>query len=397
MSYENGPVGNVQLMKKMNRLKVLNYIREKHEVSRPEISKYTGLSPSSVTNIVNYLMGRKLVCEGGRVPSKDAGRKAALIMFNSKAFTILGVNIDQNAVTVALTDLNGGIMEKEKLDLPQKPSSDDIFSTVKRGIDGMMDNKSSQNMVAAGIALSGLVLEDGRMEISTTFELRSLPFKEYFERVYKMPVYVQNNSRTKALGVLDQIGGTDDDRIVFLDLVSGVGMVSIENMKINDSIVGEIGHTTVEKDGPKCFCGNRGCLEVMLSMDYILSKYKEICGEGDNRNINYDHFIQALNHKDEKALKVVKNTGEYLGIGMANIINLFYPHKIVIDSREILQWKSLYKRAITVAKERAYTHFVRDLEFIKVMVDDDTAIKGISLYVADKVFDLMTVDALFDH
>ena len=79
-------VGNVQLMQKINRLKVLNLIRQCGTISRPEICKKTGLSASSVTNIITYFMQRNLVMELGSVDSKEVGRKAVLIKFNAEAY-----------------------------------------------------------------------------------------------------------------------------------------------------------------------------------------------------------------------------------------------------------------------------------------------------------------------
>ena len=107
----NNAVGNVQLMQKINRLKVLNFIRQKGEVARPEIAKNTGLSPSSITNIVTYLIDKNLY--GSRkVNSKEVGRKAVLIRFNPAAANIISVNIEISGIDIAFTDLDGSIIKK---------------------------------------------------------------------------------------------------------------------------------------------------------------------------------------------------------------------------------------------------------------------------------------------
>ena len=126
----NEAIGNVQLMQKINRLKVLNYIRQNTGVARPEIAKNTGLSPSSVTNIVTYLLDKKLVVETGRVDTKEVGRKATLIKFNPLAANVVSVNIEINKIIIALTDLDGNIIRKREIGLFKKQKEDVILKEI---------------------------------------------------------------------------------------------------------------------------------------------------------------------------------------------------------------------------------------------------------------------------
>jgi hypothetical protein len=123
----NNAVGNVQLMQKINRLKVLNFIRQKGEVARPEIAKNTGLSPSSITNIVTYLIDKNLCMEVGRVNSKEVGRKAVLIRFNPAAANIISVNIEISGIDIAFTDLDGSIIKKRTLKLSDRISIYNLY------------------------------------------------------------------------------------------------------------------------------------------------------------------------------------------------------------------------------------------------------------------------------
>ena len=106
------------------------------------------------------------------------------------------------------------------------------------------------NIVGIGIAVSGLVLNDERLEISASLKWKGLSLKEYFEKIFKLPVYVQNNSKTKALAVLRKNGINTEENIIFLNLTMGVGIINFYKNEINESVIGEIGHTTVKGWSP---------------------------------------------------------------------------------------------------------------------------------------------------
>ncbi|NMB96521.1 MAG: ROK family transcriptional regulator [Clostridiaceae bacterium] len=447
----NEAIGNVQLMQKINRLKVLHYIRRHKGVARPEIAKNTGLSPSSVTNIVTYLLEKKLVVETGRVDSKEVGRKAVLIKFNSLAANLISVNIEINKIAIAVTDLDGNIVRKNEINLLKKEREDQILKEIEKGISSIMNDKQkssdsekaigTENVIGIGIAVSGLVIDDERLEISASMQWKGLSLREYFEKLFNLPVFIQNNSKTKALAVLRQNGVAPDENVIFLDLAMGVGMINLYENEINEAVIGEIGHTTVKKDGPECFCGNRGCLEVMCSVDAIINQCKdllragrcsvlrEILKEKSNevkagemmsngtpdvlevfedleylddkdiedieQHISYEAILEAFDEGDIDVEKVFDECGEYLGIGIANIINIFKPTRIIIDGDILLESDFIYERALTEARKRAYGQFTKNLKINKVKIDTEKAIKGISFYVADKIFDLMGPEIYF--
>jgi N-acetylglucosamine repressor len=399
----NNAVGNVQLMQKINRLKVLNFIRQKGEVARPEIAKNTGLSPSSITNIVTYLIDKNLCMEVGRVNSKEVGRKAVLIRFNPAAANIISVNIEISGIDIAFTDLDGSIIKKRTLKLSDRINEYEILKMIEKEISMILDKTKDlefSNIVGIGIAVSGLVLNDERLEISASLKWKGLSLKEYFEKIFKLPVYVQNNSKTKALAVLRKNGINTEENIIFLDLTMGVGIINFYKNEINESVIGEIGHTTVKKDGPLCFCGNRGCLEVMCSVDTIVDKCNRLLQQGrclllkdliekKNTPITYEAIIEAFNIGDDDVRNVLTECGQYLGIGIANIINIFNPKRIIINGHQLLKTEYIYKTAIDEANSRAYEQFTKDLKYEKVNIDADRAITGVSLYVTDRLFDLM--------
>lgn len=394
-------VGNVQLMQKINRLKVFDCIRQKGPVARPEIAKLTGLSPSSITNIVSHLLEKKLVTEVGTVDSKEVGRKATLIEFNPSSMKVISINIESSNINLALTDLAGEIIKIKNMPVNRLARDFEIMNLIKREI-GLIMNEDIK-VAGIGIAVSGLVQDEEKLVISSSMRWKGLSLKQFFENTFNIPVYVQNNSRTKALWELRNYNNEDERNIVFLDLTLGVGIINFYDHKINEAVVGELGHTTVKKDGPLCFCGNRGCLELMCCVDAVVNQCNELLQQGkckilqsildeNNAGISYEIILQAYEKGDSEVGGVLKECGEYLGIGLANIINIFNPQRIIINGDLLLTSDFIYKTALEESNKRAYEQFLKNLKYEKVNIGIEQALKGVSLYVADKLFDLAGPD-----
>ncbi|NJD01210.1 MAG: ROK family transcriptional regulator [Ruminiclostridium sp.] len=394
-------VGNVQLMQKINRLKVFDCIRQKEPVARPEIAKITGLSPSSITNIVTHLLEKNLVVEVGTVDSKEVGRKATLIKFNPSAMKVISIDIESSNINLALTDLGGEIIKIKEISINRLARDFEIMNLIKREI-GFILNESN-NVAGIGIAVSGLVQDGEKLVISSSMRWKGLSLKQFFENSFNIPVFVQNNSRTKALWELRNYNNEDERNIIFLDLTLGIGIINFFDHKINEAVIGEFGHTTIKKDGPLCFCGNRGCLEIMCSVDAVVNQCNELLQKGKcktlegilnekNTSISFELILQAYEKGDSEVSEVLKECGEYLGIGLANIINMFNPQRIIINGDLLLTSDFIYKTALEEANKRAYELFLKNLRYEKVNIKIEEALKGVSLFVADKLFDLSGPD-----
>ena len=174
MTKQNHEVGNVQLMQRMNRLKVIDLIRKKGPLSRPDIAKMTGLSPSSVTNIVSFLIERNLVAETGTVESRDVGRKAVLIRFNARAHRIISVNVEIDRVYVTLTDLDGEVYAKREIAFDRSIMNLKILDLIRDEITRLMGEAGQGGVRGIGLAVSGLVQDEGRFVFSSSLQWKGL-------------------------------------------------------------------------------------------------------------------------------------------------------------------------------------------------------------------------------
>ncbi len=386
-------VGNVQLIQRINRVKVLDYIRKYGPVARTVLAKNTNLSLSSITNIINHLLSAGLVLQSEPISSQNVGRRASLIEFNASAMEIIAVDIEPDAAEIALTDLTGRALLTRSLSLCQLRDPSSVLSALESEIRNVL--KESNKVCAIGIAVNGHVLDDRGVVVSSIMRWKAVDVKSYFRDKFEgLHVYVTNNSKTKACWQATHMDAEAADNMIFLDLTSGVGIISFYGGKINESVAGELGHTTVMKDGPRCFCGNRGCLELVCSVDYILSRCRAAYEQGkcqwitDPSSLTFDEAIAAFEHNDEEVTEIFKECAEYLGIGIANIISIFEPRTIVINSDKLTRCDFIYKTALAEAENRAYNIFPVPTKYERVAVGTAQSLTGTSQYVADRLFAL---------
>lgn len=379
-------IGNVRLMQKINRLKILNFIREQNTALRPEISSQTGLSLSSVTNIVTYLMKKNFVVSDGSVVEGRVGRRADLLRFRNDAYNFICVLIEKDGFTVAFTDLKGNILRRKYVEITEG-ERDSLLQNVVSEINAMTDICGKDTLLSVCIVISALVLKEDiySAELNWHIDLSRHNLREKLN----VEVFVENTSDMRA--VWEFKGKTKENKnVLFFDLDGGIGAVHFTGGEANPNTIGEIGHTTVKIDGEPCVCGNSGCLEVMCSVNRIVADCEKFgC-------INFDDVLNAFYSGDRKVVPSLDMCGEYMGIGLANLVNIFNPEKIVINGGDFLKCGYIIDKAISCLYKRANKLLTKNMAISKVEISKDEIIKGTALFMCDKIFSLEYESDLLD-
>ncbi len=382
--FEN--VGNVRFMQKINREKVLSYIRKNSPVSRNELSKVTGLSLSSITNIVNFFMDNGLVTETGRIKNEGAGRKAVTIEFNAGAMTLISINIETDEAIVSLTDLSGGIIESKSVEIKKNDSAESVLLKIEVQVLEII--KKRNDVKAIAFAASGHVSPDGKVS-SSTMRWDRIDVKGRFEKNTGLSVYVSNNTKTKGLWTIRALNDEKHNNIVFLDMSSeGVGIINAYGGEINNAVAGEFGHTIITGRDHKCFCGNVGCLESVCNVSYIESRYKEISGEG----AEISEIQKRAGSGNKIARQVIDEACGYMSAAIINIIMIFEPDLIIVNASELFEIDPLYNEAIDRAVVHSSKLAMKKPDFRKVNVASIQSAQGAAQLAADELFGIDAPD-----
>ena len=342
---------NHQLLKQNNHNLIKKYIYRNSPISRVEIAQQLGLTTATITGMVNPMISAGFLRETAAPAeeSKGAGRPRMMLEFAPEAYYICGVDVGPYRTNYILTDLQGNVIALRHTGEPL----DEYRVTLERLAAQIPDfleeaGVPTEKMLGVGICLPGMIdgsvdkiydiFRDGWTEHSLSAELgQRLGLK----------VEVENNVRARAISadLFDRIVKAEPFAYFFVSF--GVACQMIIDGKAlygQSAAAGEIGHTVVQKDGPVCpTCGNRGCLEALTGERAILQRCRDIMATDkqtvlreicpDPRNLTMDQVLMAQELGDREVSHVIEDAIEYLGIALANTINLISPRSVVLEGR----------------------------------------------------------------
>ncbi len=337
------------LNKSINEITVLNAIRKFGPISRTEMTKITGLSGATVTKFVNNLLKTGLIREDGW-ESSQGGRKPVLLRISPDAGFIVGVDVGGENLRTVVIDLETNVITKVTKKTRAEEGKEKIFKRIVQTIHQVIDRSGipSEKIKGIGIGISGLI--DYKNGISLFCPnlpgWENVPVRSLIEKEFGLPVRVDDSSRAMALaenwcGIAQ---GTKNFIFVNVGIGSGCGIFTNGQIyRGTGGIAGEFGHITIDERGPRCNCGNNGCLETLASGPAIARRARKTIEEGvvsliekltggDLDRITPEIIVEAARKGDKLAFNIIEKTGKYLGIGIADMINIFNPELVVIGA-----------------------------------------------------------------
>ncbi|MEK6646055.1 MAG: ROK family protein [Candidatus Firestonebacteria bacterium] len=344
-----------------NKLNILNFVREKEAISKTEIAKDTKLGWGTVIKFVDSLITENILEEIGYADS-TGGRKANLIKLNKEAGFLVGVDLGASTTKIIITDFGCNILHKRETYSHPYEEKDKIFQELFKSIDETIVLSGVDRKKIKGIGLSisgnidtekGLIITAGNLGIR---EMPPIPIKEMLEEYFKIPSLAVGTRAAVTIGEKFFGLGKGINDLVCVNIGIGIGSGVISHGELVKSTfekqVGYIGHILVEKTGPQCGCGGYGCLESFAGGRAIANQMKELLSKGENslvKELVYGEFdkitaaiiTEAAKKGDELSCKILKKAGQYIDIGISNMIQLYHPDKVIlggglIQSNELL-------------------------------------------------------------
>lgn len=333
---------NSKLIRGTNDSTVINIIRQKGPISRADIAKYADMTAPTVTNVTNRLLESNLIIEY-KMGKSSGGRRPILLKTNPDTLNVIVIYIGSNKMTGYLADGNINIIKRKEEKL-RGYLKDEIIDLLLKII-GDLKSRAKAQIPGIGVVLHGPVKSrEGISVVAPNLGWKHVPIKYIVEEKYKIPTFVENDSRATALGEFYYGNAKNKNSMVFLFVDYGMGSGVVLDGKlyrgVSDS-AGEVGHTTIDINGPKCSCGNYGCLEAMASERALVRNMTRSIKEGRTSKVidlasgNLDDIApediyKAAKMGDELAKRELRQLARYLGIGVANVLNTFNPEVVLI-------------------------------------------------------------------
>ena len=289
--------------------------------TQAELARFTGLAPATVSSIVRELAGSGLVdTEAG------SGRRGSSVRLARGAGIVAGVDFGHSHVAVAVGDLAGQLLAEERVQLGAATAHDEALATASRMLGRMSHGMGALRHV--GLGLPAPVTDDVIRSSAIFPGWEGVHARAAAERTFGAPAHVENDANLGALAEHRRGVGRGHQSSVFVKISSGVGAgIIIDNELFHGAggSAGEIGHLTLDDQGPLCRCGSRGCLEAYTSTENVLAMIS-----GQLPEANLDDVVAAARDGNVAAQRALEDAGLHLGWGLASIVNLLNPEIVVV-------------------------------------------------------------------
>jgi glucokinase-like ROK family protein len=320
---------------------VLQLLWKERQISRADIARATGLSRSTVSEIVAELLKTRLVAEVGDGPSQG-GRRPIVLQFQDDAYGLLGIDMGAGHLSAALTNLRGQVIAWEHRHHPVRADPDGAMALAVELSEACLRSwkLGTERLVGIGVGVPSPVDPRNPDRVSEVVmpAWKGRDVAEPLRRRFRVPVLVDNDANLAALGEHWWGAGRNVQEFTYLKVATGVGAGHIirgEIFRGAHGVAGEIGHLAIDPQGEPCICGLRGCLATRVGSRAILARAAALLPDHPTsklagRELTMPALEDAALAGDALALKVVDEAAEYLGIAVAGLLNLMNPARVII-------------------------------------------------------------------
>lgn len=388
----------------LNRELLLNFLRSEGECARITLAKLSGLKQATVTNIINDFIRWGIVKEVGFLTG-EKGRRSIGISLNKEEYGVIGIRITRKNYSFGLFNIAGEEIFSRISEDFTGVSAKEVFAHLLKSVDQCIDDAGGRRILAIGVAIPGPYNRvTRRIELMTGASgWNEVPIEQELKNRYHIPIYIEQNANAAAVAQYwynrDKL---DNDLLVYVAAGQGIGAGIISDGElVRGSIgtAGEIGHTSIDMNGPRCICGNRGCLENYCSSIAFTKFVNERIRrrntsedsssgspEGD-RTLTFPEAAKLVREGDEDAVAVYLACCDRLSVGVVNIINSFNPKYIMLgDEMSHVAPDLMLQRVRQRVRERTIPAIFESTNISLSVVEHDSMVNGAAIVAITDIF-----------
>ena len=340
--------------RQINRLILLNLVREFQPISRADLARRMAVGRGMVTTLVKELLAEGAVYEGA-LADAPRGRRPKMLHVQTRDRLVAAIDIRFSRTYVSLSDFGGNQIALESFGTVFDPDQllDELATRVRRLLRA---HAAGGHCEGIGVVMPGMVdRRSGRVLNAPQLGWRDVQVQSGLVERTGLPVHIENSGAACALAHMwlgpGERGGGGGSRIrdfVYVTVSDGVGtgvVVNGELVRGHRHTAGEFGHIPISRDGPRCLCGAQGCLEAHTSNLATVARYlghdlspavaRELLQQS---SVTVDEVIRRAGGGDERARAALVETGRYLGLGLAVMVNALNPAQIFIGGEITAAW-----------------------------------------------------------
>jgi glucokinase-like ROK family protein len=313
-------------------------------LSRTDLAEEMGLTKAALTIIVNDLISNGIILET-ESRTTSSGRPPVVLEINPSHGLVAAIDMGAMHLSVALGDFSARILEEIEIPFRIDNGPEKCLKEADRVLRELLDKRrlTPRELLGIGIGVPGPVIAEQGMVMAPPIMpgWDRFPIRASLQSQWKTAITLNNDAELGALGEWAYGAGRGEKNLAFIKVGSGIGAGLIINRQIyggTTGSAGEIGHLTVDENGPICACGNHGCLEAFAGGHAIASQAKKLVASGKRTLLSEKSIdlltaqdvAEAARRGDLPAQEILKRSGTYIGIAIAGLINLINPSTVII-------------------------------------------------------------------
>ncbi len=391
-------------LRQLNRLAILQLLRAEGPISKADLAKRSAISRPTVSKVIDALHADGLAeIVGTATPSAVGGKPARLYRFNSGAVRVGAVLLTVDGVSVAICDGEAHILSK----LYQHFSADRTPGSVTHMIITLLSqllrqaSLSSDDLLGIGVGIPGLTdTANGIVCFAPHLPgWHDVPLSQKLAEAFDTPIWLDNDCHLQALAERYRGQGADCDALICVETGVGLAAAFLFNGQLYrgpGNTAGEVGHMTIQEDGPPCECGNRGCWESLASTTWLANQARQAIQNGQPACIPWLEEIEAQAAAvydaamagDPLALELVSAQGRHFGVGIANLVNAFNPQRIILHGESLAGGPPFLQAVLQTVQERALLRPRQMVEIVFSTLGDDVGLIGAASLVMETLFSM---------
>jgi glucokinase len=316
---------------------------------------------------------------------------------------ILGVDLGGSKILTAVTDSQGKMLSRDHSVTPARKGHEAVIRSILESAHRALEQAdvAVSELAAVGVGAPGLI-NPGTGILYTSPNLpgwRDIPLRAVMQERLGKKTFLINDANAAALGELHFGAARGARNFIYITLSTGIGGGIVIDGGIYSGAIGaagEVGHMTIDDDGPPCNCGNKGCWETLASGTALAREAKQRIKEGaetaipgyvdgDIEKVTAEVIHSAAQQGDSLARELIARTGYYVGVGLASLINIFNPELIVIGGGLSNIGDMLFDPAFKVARERAYRETFRAVRFAAAELGRNSGVLGAAVFALQEM------------
>lgn len=350
------------------RERILDAIRASEQLSRVELAAATGLTEAAVSMTVRRLLQEGLIVETGRAPT--AGKPRTLLRLDPAARLAVGIYLDEETTTYVLTGQTGGVVSRMARPAPENGDQDTVLRQLAADVDVLLAGTGVDPARCLGVGVvwpgprSGLIRpEDAPPHL---LGWRGDELGRQLAKATDWPVLVENDATAAAVGEYWVARVGPEKAFAALYMGSGIGaglIIEGRAMRGGQGSAGEFGHLCLQVDGPECWCGSQGCLEVLAGprtvvaaalADPVATVEAGLGAAGPRRSVSdFAAVARAARTGAPRCRALLEDSARYVSAAAESVVNLLDLDLIVLTGPGFAAASSIYGPAITQRVARA--------------------------------------------